>query len=288
MLASLAEAPLVDPNLVYERKYDGIRVVADIDPSGRVRLWSRQGNDKTAQFPEIADALGRWARQGKRAAVLDGEIVALDARGEPARFQRLQARIHTRGGSGAPAQTAFVAFDLLRLGAEVLTARPWGERRDRLEQTLAGGTSAVIRLSDLAVGDGRALMDRARREGWEGLVVKDVRSRYRPGKRTPDWRKLKIRRQQEFVIAGWTEPRGSRRHFGALLLGVYESRGRSGERSRPFVYVVHRGRAGPRDAAARAARNTRMSLRRGSVHQRTSPLGDAVARGRGGVLGVDG
>src|SRR4051812_25724515 len=94
MLASLADAPLQDPQLVYEPKYDGIRAIAEVRTGSPVRLWSRLGNEKTAQFPEIASALTRWAAKPKRSVVLDGEIVALDASGRPTGFQQLQGRIH--------------------------------------------------------------------------------------------------------------------------------------------------------------------------------------------------
>src|SRR5262245_37763129 len=93
MLASLAEAPLTDPQLVYEPKYDGIRAVAEID-GGAVRLWSRLGNEKTRQFPEIAGALGAWGKTLDAPIVVDGEVVALDAKGNPTGFQQLQGRIH--------------------------------------------------------------------------------------------------------------------------------------------------------------------------------------------------
>src|SRR5471030_1172694 len=103
MLASLLDAPLDDPQLVYEPKYDGIRAIVEIAPKGGgVRLWSRLGNEKTHQFPAIATALAAWARRRKEPLVLDGEIVALDAKGEPAGFQQLQ------GGAEA---TALIAFD---------------------------------------------------------------------------------------------------------------------------------------------------------------------------------
>src|SRR5688572_1100836 len=97
MLASLADAPLSDPGLIYEPKYDGIRAIVEIDAGGHVRLWSRLGNEKTNQFPEIAAALEAWARREKpprHDLVLDGEIVALDAQGDPTGFQQLQGRIH--------------------------------------------------------------------------------------------------------------------------------------------------------------------------------------------------
>src|SRR5215475_5939008 len=93
MLASLADAPLADPQLVYEPKYDGIRAIAEVSPDN-VRLWSRLGNEKTRQFPEIVGALENWARRHKEPVILDGEIVALDAKGEPTGFQNLQGRIH--------------------------------------------------------------------------------------------------------------------------------------------------------------------------------------------------
>ncbi len=107
MLATLAEAPLVDPNLVYEPKYDGIRALISVVPRGQsveVTIASRRGNEKTKQFPEVVAALTRWGRKRKRPALLDGEIVALDARGEPVGFERLQERIHqTSAREVAPA-----------------------------------------------------------------------------------------------------------------------------------------------------------------------------------------
>src|SRR6266508_3895196 len=93
MLASLADASLTDPQLIYEPKYDGIRAIAVVD-RGHVRLWSRLGNEKTAQFPEIVEGLREWARRLRAPVVVDGEIVALDADGEPTGFQQLQGRIH--------------------------------------------------------------------------------------------------------------------------------------------------------------------------------------------------
>ena len=100
MLASLVDAPHQDPRLVYEPKYDGIRAIVEIAPKGQVRLWSRLGNEKTRQFPEIVAALARWARARTEPLILDGEIVALDAKGEPAGFQQLQGRIHLADASG--------------------------------------------------------------------------------------------------------------------------------------------------------------------------------------------
>ena len=245
MLASLVDAPLQDPHLVYEPKYDGIRAIVEI--GAQVRVWSRLGNEKTSQFPEIVQALERWAAKRKpQPLILDGEIVALDAKGEPAGFQQLQGRIHLAGEHGGPRRsTAFIAFDILREGSQDLRGRPLLERRAALERIFNHTGSPVLRISEMIRGDGRALYQRALREGWEGLIAKDAASLYKSGKRTPDWRKLKIVHEQEFVIGGWTEPRESRTYFGALLLGVYDGSTGSSESQIPtpksLLYVGHTG-----------------------------------------------
>ena len=150
MLASLADAPLTDPQLVYEPKYDGIRAIAEVDPSGRVRLWSRLGNDKTAQFPEIVQALRAWAQHLESAVVLDGEIVALDALGEPSGFQQLQGRINVGAQHVIPggSPVAFIVFDILRDGPRDLRDRPLTERRAELERLIGHPNTRVIRRSE--------------------------------------------------------------------------------------------------------------------------------------------
>jgi bifunctional non-homologous end joining protein LigD len=234
MLATLAEAPLVDPALVYEPKYDGIRAIAEVAAGGRsVRLWSRLGNDKTSQFPEVAAALAAWAKRRREPVVLDGELVALDAEGRPAGFQQLQGRIHVKDEHVAAGPAAFMLFDLLRVGERDLRGQPLTERRAALEALVKGARTPLLRLSEQVAGDGRALYQRAIASGWEGLIAKRAASKYRSGKRSPDWNKLKVVHEQEFVIGGWTEPRQTRTHFGALLLGVYE-----GHR---LVYAGHTG-----------------------------------------------
>jgi len=264
MLASLLDAPLNDPQLVYEPKYDGIRAIAEVRPD-HVRLWSRLGNEKTRQFPEVADALLAWAREYSRGSrrthnidvVLDGEIVALDSHGAPTGFQHLQGRIHmTDGGdsshdAGKSPSTAFIAFDLIKEGAQDWRGKPLTARRDALERVFTGATksSPVLRLSRQVRGDGRALFEEALSQGWEGLIAKHAASLYKSGKRTPDWRKLKIVHEQEFVIGGWTEPRQTRTYFGALLLGVYDQpadKAATGSSKKhghaaPLVYIGHIG-----------------------------------------------
>ena len=259
MLASLTEAPLDDPEFAYEPKYDGIRAIVEVPAGGRgVRLWSRLGNEKTSQFPEVAAALERWARRLNGPVVLDGEVVALDAKGDPAGFQKLQRLSHQgrRPDLEVGREIAFIAFDLLREGDADLRPRTFLERRAALERLFGRTGSPLLRVGEMALGDGNALYKRALSSGWEGVIAKRSRSRYTSGKRSPDWRKLKIVHEQEFVVGGWTEPRQTRAHFGALLLGVYEdkdlyrrarnarrnSRGSDArEGSVPLTYVGHVG-----------------------------------------------
>jgi bifunctional non-homologous end joining protein LigD len=233
MLATLParDPSLEDPRLVYEPKYDGIRALVLVEPGPRpvVRFWSRNGNEKTAQFPEIAEALTRWATTVDAPVILDGEIVALHPDGRPAGFQRLQGRINvsvpgyrSRAEKRTPEEqpAAFIAFDLLQDGGRDLCREPLTARRAALERRFSTTGSDLLRLSEQVAGDGRALRERAEREGWEGLLAKLASSPYRAGKRSAEWLKVKLQQQEEFVVGGWTEPKGTRTRFGALVLGV--------------------------------------------------------------------
>jgi bifunctional non-homologous end joining protein LigD len=237
MLATLGYIPLDDPAYVYEPKYDGIRALVSIEPQhgdAGVTLWSRLGNEKTSQFPEIARTVRQLARRVRRPLIVDGEIVALDAKGEPAGFQQLQGRIHlTANAPGSNASVALILFDILRDGDADVRDLPLAERRPILERHAAASTGPMLRLSEFVPGNGKALQERAMAHGWEGLIAKRVDSPYRTAKRSPDWVKLKLVRSQEFVIGGWTEPRGTRAYFGALLLGV--------NRDGALEYVGHTG-----------------------------------------------
>jgi bifunctional non-homologous end joining protein LigD len=243
MLATPGEPPLTAAGLVYEPKYDGIRAIVHVAPgagSGEVRLWSRLGNEKTSQFPGVVRALEPFARMLPAPLLLDGELVALDADGRPAGFQRLQGRIHLSGPREVDRidrtqPVALILFDLLRDGDEDIRGLPLTHRRARLEQHVTEALSTTIRLSEQAAGDGRVLHARALEEGWEGLIVKEARSPYHCGRRSPAWCKLKLLSQQEFVIGGWTEPRQTRQYFGALLLGVPD------DSSGRLRYVGHTG-----------------------------------------------
>ena len=216
-----------------EPKWDGIRVIAEVSARG-VRLWTRNGNDKAPQFPEVADALKELARDGGP-FVLDGEIVALDPKGHALRFQALQGRMHAADGERASrregaARTAFVAFDLLADGDRPLTSLPWTERRKALEARVPARRNAIVRRGEsvrCGTAAAKKLFARARAEGWEGVLLKRTDAPYVAGRRTPEWRKVKLEREQEFVIGGYTAPTqgAARDHFGALLVGYYDERG---------------------------------------------------------------
>ena len=252
MLATTLEAPLLSSALVYEPKYDGIRALVAAEPSAPARFWSRLGNEKTRQFPEIADAVDGLARRLDRPVLIDGEIVALDDKGEPCGFQNLQGRIHLKNPDAAESKVArasaarddsrvaLIVFDLLRDGDEDLRTLPLRDRRARLERLMRGVRDSRLRISEQVAGDGREMRARAEKLGWEGLIAKNAESVYRSGRRSPEWRKLKLVRHQTCVVAGWTEPRGSRPFFGALLLGVYDEESR-------LHYIGHTG-AGFNDA----------------------------------------
>ena len=211
---------------------DGIRAIVEVvgGPKAAARLWSRNGNEKTAQFPDIVQALVAWGRGFRDTIVVDGEVVALGRDGTPLGFQQLQHRIHvhvpgfqSRKAQLSPAEqpAALYVFDLIRVGELDFRDQPLTARRAALEQLLEAHAfpDTTLRVSEQVARDGRALKARAERDGWEGLLVKQARSPYRTGKRSPEWRKLKIEKSDDFVVCGYTIPQGTRARFGALVLG---------------------------------------------------------------------
>src|SRR5262249_35982877 len=133
----------------------------------------------------------------------------------------------------ADERVALIVFDLLREGKIDYRNRPLTERRGALEKLFKRTATPLLRLSRQVRGNGQALYDEALERGWEGLIAKQADSLYKSGKRTPDWKKVKLVREQEFVVGGWTEPRSARSYFGALLLGVYEGS--------DLIYIGHTG-----------------------------------------------
>jgi bifunctional non-homologous end joining protein LigD len=211
MLATLSPTIVEGPEWVFEEKYDGIRAVA-LREKGRVTIWSRTLQDLTGGFPHVVTKIG--ALDGGD-ITLDGELVALDAKGV-SRFQLLQRRAMA---GGTP--TRYAVFDLLEENGRPLLARPLAERRAALER-LMGGQDGPLFVSRRLVRDGKAAYREAKRRGWEGIIAKDESSPYEPGIRSRYWRKVKVRKESEFVIGGYTAPKGSRQHLGALLVGLYD------------------------------------------------------------------
>jgi bifunctional non-homologous end joining protein LigD len=209
MLATLVGAPFHRPGWIWEEKYDGIRLIA-LKDGARVRLLSRNDKDRTADFPEIAAAIGALAAP---TLVLDGEVVVFDA-GGVSRFQLLQRRA---AGASAP---IYVAFDCLHAGGRDLTRQPLAARRAALEAGVAQGPR--LRLARRLDDDGLRAFAEARRRGLEGVIGKDPSAPYLPGVRSPAWCKVKVRAEEEFVVGGFTAPRGGRHHLGALLVGAWQ------------------------------------------------------------------
>lgn len=195
-----------------EIKFDGYRALA-ILAGDKIDLWSRNEKSLTADYPEVVAAL-RTVRC--TSAVFDGEIVALDEEGR-SRFQLLQQR----GVAGERPPIHFYIFDLLQLDGKSWIDAPIEERRLVLEKLL-GRRKDVIRLSPVFEVEPAVVLEEARRQGLEGIVVKKPGSVYEPGRRSGTWLKHRLSNEQEFVIGGFTPPQGGRSHFGALLVGYYE------------------------------------------------------------------
>ena len=219
MMAVLTAEPFDDDEWLFEVKWDGHRCLANLGTS--TRLTSRTSRDMTAQFPELIDLHRQLAA---RNAVIDGEIVALDRDGRPS-FERMQDRFHrtpdelARHKGRVPVQ--FLAFDLLWLDGQSLLELPLVERRARLVEVLV--ETRDIRLSQVVEGAGTAFFEQVKALKLEGIVAKRAASPYRPGARSPDWRKIKALCLQDCVIVGWTPGKGGRAAtLGSLLLAVYD------------------------------------------------------------------
>ena len=216
-LATLAENPSSDPRWIFEIKWDGIRTLARIH-NGNVRLWSRAKRDITPEFPELS---GITAAVDAREALLDGEVVVLDGTGR-SDFQRLQSRMGVRNPSPKLLSTepvVYYVFDILYCDGYDLRGIPLIERKEFLKRILR--PTGVLRYSDHQVGEGEKLFKLADKQHLEGIIGKQAASVY-PDGRTTAWLKYKMEKEVDAVVGGWTEPRGSREYFGALLLGLYD------------------------------------------------------------------
>ncbi|MFD0309422.1 non-homologous end-joining DNA ligase [Streptomyces sp. NPDC127119] len=216
MLATLSDRRDFPGDWVFERKLDGVRVLA-VREGERVRLLSRAGNRLDETYPEIVDAL---AAQSRTDFTVDGEIVAFThGRTDFGRLQRRMGLTRRRDVEASTVAVTYCLFDLLGLEGADTTRLPLRARKSLLRRALT--YRAPLRLTTHRNEGGAELLADACARGWEGLIAKRANSPYQH-RRSPDWLKLKCSLEQEFVIGGFTGPGGSRAGFGALLLGHFE------------------------------------------------------------------
>ena len=223
MLAESVEEAFEGVEWLFEIKWDGYRAIAFIQ-DGKARLVSRNQNDLTPRYPELKD-LPRFIKA--KTAILDGEVVALDVGGK-ASFSLMQQRTGFRPGArravaNVDVPVLYYAFDLLYLDGYDWRRVALEDRKRKLASVLVAGY--VVRYSDHYEEHGKALFEMARKKGLEGIVAKKRASFYEE-RRSREWLKIKIRHRLECVIGGFTEPEGSRAHFGSLVLGLYDRQGR--------------------------------------------------------------
>ncbi len=208
MLATLVQEPFDKPGWVYEEKYDGYRILA-YKEAARVTLLSRNGKNRTATFPDVAADI---AALPIGTLLLDGEVAVFDRRGV-SRFQLLQ---------NLESGPRYAAFDCLYRDGVDLRTEPLHVRRGALDELIRGTRAGKSRIfaSAILAPSGLKAFEIARRRGYEGVVAKEASSPYLEG-RSRKWLKFKVHQEDEFIIVGYTAPSGSRRYFGALLLGAY-------------------------------------------------------------------
>jgi bifunctional non-homologous end joining protein LigD len=272
MLAVSGDLPTGD-GWAYELKWDGVRAVAVIR-GGRMRLYARSGAEITVAYPELAglaDAVSSASERSSEAsdaadvtAVLDGEIVVLDAAGHPS-FSALAERMHVRDRQRAAQLAAsvpvtYMIFDLLALAGEDFAGRPYQQRREALERLAPASARWLVPPS---FRNGPATLAAAAEHTLEGVVAKRLRSTYRPGARSPDWIKVKRDETDEFVIGGW---RPGERQLGALLVGAPAGEGQG---------LAYRGRVGGGISGA-AERSLLAALE--PLRSETSPFAEELPR----------
>jgi len=218
MLATPLDAPFDDARWLFEVKWDGYRSLCYVDGQ-RIRFLSRNHLELGKKFPNLVAARAEIAAQ---TAVIDGEILALNPEGKPD-FQLLQNAAGFRPGPRRPEKPVFIfyAFDLLYCNGRDLSNEPLLDRKRLLSQIIDG--QGRIRFSDHVEGKGRLLFQQVREQGLEGIIAKDGLSKY-VQRRSKLWLKIKSAKTMDAVIGGYTGRRGSRSHFGALILGLYDGR----------------------------------------------------------------
>lgn len=222
MLATATEKPFDDPAWLFEIKWDGYRAISFIE-NGRVRLVSRNQNDLSARFPELQE-LPKLIQANS--AILDGEVVVLDERGRPS-FSLMQQRTGMRGGGRRTAlrmdvPVIYYVFDLIYLDGYDLRRVSLEDRKRKLAEIMTA--SEILRYSDHYSTQGVALFKAAKEQGLEGILAKRSGSCYEEH-RTREWLKIKVTQTADCVIGGYTDPEGSRLHFGSMVLGLYNKAG---------------------------------------------------------------
>lgn len=219
MLAEVRAAPFSRAGWLFELKYDGFRLIA-VRQDDAVRLIYRRGRDATRTFPDVERALARLPYPD---FVLDGEVVVLDEAGRPS-FQRLQKRVQLTSArdlerAAVQRPATYYAFDLLAFGGRDLRGLPLSARKGLLRKLLP--ERGPLRFSDHIETEGEAFFREVQKLGLEGIVAKRAAAPYRAG-RSADWFKIRVDQTGDFVVIGYTRPKGLRSGFGALLLGGYE------------------------------------------------------------------
>ncbi len=272
MLATLIPEPFDDPEWLFEIKWDGYRAICTIKEDGSLTLVSRNGLDMLQRFPDLHELDGAFA---SIPVIVDGEIVSLDKHGR-SEFQRLQEF------KNKPTGLTYVAFDLLYADGTDLRSRPLEERKALLERLIRDET--LVLYSKHVDGRGKDLFARARDQRLEGIIGKKRSSTYQE-RRSRDWVKIKTGYEQEFVVGGWTEPKGSRKGFGALLLRRIRKEG---------VAIRRFGRDGVHDEAPGRAlrapaedRTQDFAVRQRGRRKRSGALGVTAAGRASALLGVD-
>ncbi|MGI8951294.1 MAG: DNA ligase D [Chitinophagaceae bacterium] len=222
MLATLTEKPFDNSNWIFEIKWDGYRAVSFLK-NGNINIYSRNNISFNEKFKPVVEALSEW----KINAVIDGEIVAVNEEGN-ADFQQLQNYQKT----GKKAKLIYYVFDLLWYEGKNYMELPLIERKEILKNILPE-EDAIIKFSDHIHEQGKAFFDLAIHQGVEGVMAKNCNSNYTPDIRTKEWLKIKNNQELEAIICGFTKPRNSRKHFGALILGKYEEK--------KLIYIGHTG-----------------------------------------------
>jgi bifunctional non-homologous end joining protein LigD len=220
MLATLVDKPFDRPGWIFELKWDGYRILSQVKNKA-VRLYTRNNNTYNEMFPQLVRELKKCPYN----AVFDGELVILDEEGI-SRFQLLQNYMRTKEGT-----LAYYIFDILYLNGYDLHRLPLKKRLEILKKVIV--PSDLIRLSDSIEEKGTALFEAAKKNKLEGIIAKSLDSPYQFDQRSLNWLKIKILHEQEAIICGFTKPRGGRKHFGALILGIYKDK--------TLTYIGHTG-----------------------------------------------